>query len=47
VVNYPERAADQNKVYDLADRIEDEELFRVKTDGKLFYRGVNIEDIIA
>lgn len=37
VVNYPERAADQNKVYDLADRIEDEELFRVKTDGKLFY----------
>ncbi|MCR5539665.1 MAG: YfhO family protein [Ruminococcus sp.] len=36
-VNYPERAADQNKVYDLADRIDDSDMFRVKTDGKLFY----------
>ncbi|SEK42231.1 YfhO family protein [Ruminococcus albus] len=37
VLNDPERAENQNKVYDLADRIDDDELFRVKTDGKLFY----------
>lgn len=37
VYSYPERAADQNKVYDLADRLPDTDMFRVKTDGKLFY----------
>ena len=35
--NYPERAVDQNKVYDMADRIDDNGMFRVKTDKKLFY----------
>ena len=33
----PGRAAEQNKVYDLADRIDDTDMFRVNTDGKLFY----------
>ena len=38
VFYYPERAADQNKVYNLADRINDSDgMYRVKTDGKLFY----------
>ena len=34
---YPDRAASQNKVYDLADKLDDTGMFRVKTDGKLFY----------
>lgn len=37
VYNTPDRAAEQNKVYDLADRIDDSGMFRVTTDGKLFY----------
>ncbi|WP_295151859.1 YfhO family protein [uncultured Ruminococcus sp.] len=34
---YPERTADNNTVYELADRIDDSSMFRVKTDRKLFH----------